>query len=350
MLEQAWGEYWRRAGELTRSLEHRQRALNIFERIGDERSVLTTSLNLIQVYAELQQFDRAIEYSNKVLDAAARGAVEPAIVVSTHLNLGNAYFLQQKTAEAMQHYELALQRSLGAGLRLHAFRARYNLAEAYYRRFRERGDPADEQHGDEHVAQAIASPASDSSPTNLDAVRRLKAEVLGERADPVPDRLQPAEMGVHFDELSQVQRQREVLSVPGAPEVHVRAHLMIANAYLRVSVKEREAARVLIERHGLHERFTVELGQLRETFDRELTREQRMLARWKQQAADLVDDARRATFIDRLLREGSINKSAYAELCGVSPATASKHLTMLTERDLLRQTGKGPSTRYLLAD
>jgi Fic family protein len=40
----------------------------------------------------------------------------------------------------------------------------------------------------------------------------------------------------------------------------------------------------------------------------------------------------------------------YAELCGVSPATASKHLSTLTERGLLRQTGKGPSTRYLLAD
>ena len=59
MLEQTWGEYWRRAGEVTRSLEHRQRALNIFERIGDDRSVLTTSLNLIQVYAELAQLDRA---------------------------------------------------------------------------------------------------------------------------------------------------------------------------------------------------------------------------------------------------------------------------------------------------
>ena len=52
---------------------------------------------------------------------------------------------------------------------------------------------------------------------------------------------------------------------------------------------------------------------------------------------------------DWLLGRDSINKSAYAELCGVSPATASKHLSALTERGLLQQTGKGPSTRYLLS-
>ena len=45
---------------------------------------------------------------------------------------------------------------------------------------------------------------------------------------------------------------------------------------------------------------------------------------------------------------GSINKSAYAEVAAVSLATASKHLGLLAERGLLVQTGKGPSTRYLL--
>jgi Fic family protein len=49
-----------------------------------------------------------------------------------------------------------------------------------------------------------------------------------------------------------------------------------------------------------------------------------------------------------VLRTGSINKSAYGELCAVSPATASKHLGLLAERGLLVQIGKGPATRYLL--
>ena len=78
--------------------------------------------------------------------------------------------------------------------------------------------------------------------------------------------------------------------------------------------------------------------------------EQRLLASWKQRGADLLDDARRSALVESLLRDGSVNKSTYAELCGVSPATASKHLAALTERALLQQTGKGPSTRYLLKD
>lgn len=48
------------------------------------------------------------------------------------------------------------------------------------------------------------------------------------------------------------------------------------------------------------------------------------------------------------MADGTLNKSRYAELCGLSPATASKHLGLLTERGLLQQTGKGPSTRYTL--
>ena len=208
----------------------------------------------------------------------------------------------------------------------------------------------DEQRGDLYVEEAIASPASDSSPAAIESVRRLKSEVLAAQADPAPDRLQPTERAVHFDEMAEVQRQREVLSVPSAPDHHVQAHLAIANAYLQVSVKEREAARRLIERHGLHQRFTAQLDGLRKTFDRELNREQRLATEWAQRCADLLDAERSAAIVAHLLRDGSINKSAYAELCGVSPATASKHLATLAERGLLRQTGKGPSTRYLLSE
>ena len=43
-----------------------------------------------------------------------------------------------------------------------------------------------------------------------------------------------------------------------------------------------------------------------------------------------------------------MNKSAYGDLCGVAPATASKHLGLLAERGLLVQRGKGPATRYEL--
>jgi len=130
----------------------------------------------------------------------------------------------------------------------------------------------------------------------------------------------------------------------------VRARLAIARAYLDISMKEREAALELIARHELDTSFTQELGALRDAFDRELTREQRLLGAWHEGAADLLSEAARMAVIEWLLSRDSINKSAYAELCNVSPATASKHLATLTERGLLQQTGKGPSTRYLLSD
>ncbi len=46
MLEQTWGEYWRQAADLRTALDHKHRALNIFERVGDQRSVMVTHLNL----------------------------------------------------------------------------------------------------------------------------------------------------------------------------------------------------------------------------------------------------------------------------------------------------------------
>ncbi len=348
VLEQTWGEYWRRAGDLRRSLDHRHRALNIFERVGDRRSVFATLANLSSIYAETREFERAIAYARRVLDVTDRQVVEPEIVASTHLNLGATYYWQERYDAAIEQYQLALDRALQADLRLHAHRAHYNLAEAYYKRFQLAGDAQDEQRGDLHAAAGMNAPLSETTQALAEASRTLKAEVLGAQALPAKDRLLPEESAVHFAEMADVQRHRAVLAVPMAADAHVRARLAIANAYLAISVKEREAALQLIERHGLGERFATELGRLRATFDRDLTIEQRLMAQWKQQAADLLDDGRRAALIERLLSEGAVNKSGYAELCGLSPATASKHLALLAERGLLQQSGKGPSTRYRL--
>ena len=71
-----------------------------------------------------------------------------------------------------------------------------------------------------------------------------------------------------------------------------------------------------------------------------------MAGAWKLAAADLVDDTRRAGLVAHLLREGAITKSGYGALCGVAPATASRHLGLLAERGLLARRGKGPGTRY----
>jgi len=351
-LEQVWAEYWRRGGNHARSLEHRYRALTVFERIGERRSILTTYLNLAVNYNTMGSPERAIRFAELVLQEAQQGGIAPESQVNAHLAVGTSLFLLGRLDESIEAYSVGLHLSEQADLRLQRFRAHYNLAEAHYARFRDEHAADDESAGDGHAAAALASAEADGNAAHRDAVRRLKADVLG--AAHVPERsgetevLTPAEAVVHADEWAEVQRQRQSLSIPAQPEVHARAHLAIAQAYTAIAAKEREAALALVEHNGLRARFVAELDSLRQTFERELTREQQLAAAWQQTSADVVGDTHRATLIAHLLRDGSVNKSAYGELCGVAPATASKHLGLLTERGLLVQRGKGPATRYEL--
>lgn len=349
LVEQAWGEYWRRSGELRRAAEHHLRALNVFERLADARQILSTFNNLCLIYCEAKDFDRAIEYGQRVLAAADKGAVEPYLQVSVLLNLGIAYFWQERFDEAVHYYRLGLDQAVKADLRVPANRARYNLAEAFYKRFQRSGQPEDERLGDEYAAAALKASPAESDPGHLEASRVLKAEILGPHEGFVHDRLMPEEMAAHFHEMSEVRQQRTTLALPAPPDVHIRARLAIAKAYLAMSTKERDAALALIEKHHLGDAFASELDDLRSTFARELPREQQLQQRWKQSLGDLLPDERRSALIDRLVRGEPISKSTYAELCSVGLATASKHLGLMAERGLLVQVGKGPKTRYLLA-
>jgi len=348
MLEQTWGECWRRAGEVGRALEHKHRALVLYERIDDRQAILKTCGNLSLLYGEAKDFARASEYARRVLALAGTLTVEPEILASTHMNLGVACFWQADYALAEQEYQRALEIALRASLHRVAGLAHYNLAEVAYLRFKHSGDPADEARGDSHAAAAMAVWPHQSDPGHTEATRKLKADILGPGAERARDRLLQPEAVAHYPEVAEVQRQRELLAVPAPAQDHVRAHLAIARAYLQISVKEREAALALIERHGLGERFAAELDTLRSTFARELTREQRLAAQWRAASGDLLSAPRCSALLEWLLRSGSVNKSGYAELCGLSPATASKHLGVLAERGLLVQSGKGPATRYTL--
>jgi tetratricopeptide (TPR) repeat protein len=350
MLEQTWGEYWRRAGNARASLEHRQRALNIFERLNDRRALLATHLNLTLAYAELQDFDRAIAHAGVILAAHLASPVEPEVWVSTQLNLGLTHFLQGHLDSALDAYGQALDGALKAGLRLHAFRARYNLAEAYYTRFRDRRDPADERQGDAYRQAALDAPASDSSPAAVEAARSLKEETLGAGGGPETDRLLPEESAVHAEAFAEIRRQRARLNGQGLPLSQLEAQLAIATAYLEVAVREREAARVLARQQGLEAAYAQSFAALQQTFARDPGDEQRLYSRWQHQAGDFLDETRLAAITAHLGSDGVLSKRTYAEVCAVSPATASKHLALLTERGLLLQSGKGPSTRYRLPD
>jgi DNA-binding transcriptional ArsR family regulator len=227
-------------------------------------------------------------------------------------------------------------------------RSHYNLAEAHYKRFQVGQDAEDERLGDAHAAAALKGPAAESDPGHAEATRNLKTEILGPRDGQTYDRLLPEEFAAHFEQMADVQRQRAVLAVPMGPQAHISAHLAIANAYLAISSKEREAALSLIRKHGLGDQFAAEFEGLRATFNRELTREQHLATQWQQQAGELLQEQRRIALLDHLFRAGSIQKSMYAKVCGVGLATASKHLSALAQLGLLEQTGNGPSTRYVL--
>lgn len=347
-LEQTWGEYWRRAGELRRALEHKHRALNLYERLGDKRSVLTTYLNLSLIYAEAREFEPALDYGQRVLQAAEGIAVEPEIIVGAHGNLGIAHFFRGDYTRAIAAYREVLTLAESAGLRSHLGTAHYNLAEAHYKRYQQSTDPEDERLGDEHAAAATRIGTADNSPALAEAGRGLKFEILGSSRS--IDRLVPEEFAAHFAEMAEIQRLRSALALPRPPSDQARTHLALARAYLTIASKERETAKALIEKHGLGDAFTAEFDALRQTFERELTREQQWDSRWQQQASELLQPAQRSAALNRLITAGAINKSGYAEVCGVSLATASKHLGLLADRGLLVQTGKGPSTRYLLPD
>jgi tetratricopeptide (TPR) repeat protein len=347
-LEQTWGEYWRRAGELRRALEHKHRALNLYERLGDKRSVLTTYLNLSLIYAEAREFGPALDYGQRVLQAAEGIAVEPEIIVGAHGNLGITYFFRGDYTRAIAAYREVLALADAAGLRSHLGTAHYNLAEAHYKRYQQSCDPEDERLGDEHAAAATRIGTADNAPALAEAGRALKLEVLGSSRS--IDRLVPEEFAAHFAEMAEIQRLRSALAMPLPAVDQARIHVALARAYLTIASKERETAKALIEKHSLGDAFTAEFDALRQTFERELTREQRLTQIWGERSDDLLGSERRQSVLAHVLAQGSINKSTYAEVAAVSLATASKHLGLLAERGLLAQTGKGPSTRYLLPD
>lgn len=346
-LDQAWGEYWRRAGDVGQALRHAHRALNTFERLGDRRSLAATHNNLCLLYNEARDFQRALQHGQQVLQQGQAEQVDPEVLCSVRLNLGATCFWLHQLGEAIAHYTAALDQALATQMHLNVNRAHYNLAEAYYKRFQQARDPEDERLGDAHTAAALKASATATNPVLLEATRTLKAEILGAAAATATDRLLPEESAVHFEAMAEIGRQRAVLAVPVAPQAHLRARLAIAQAYLGIAMKEREAALALAQRHGLAEAIAGELAGLRATFERELSREEQLDALWAQAAADLLDAPRRQQVVRHVLQHGSINKSGYAQLCGVALATASKHLVLLAGRGLLEQTGKGPATRYL---
>ncbi|MGN6529681.1 MAG: hypothetical protein ACTHL8_25080 [Burkholderiaceae bacterium] len=350
MLDQAWGEYWRRAGEPRLAISFRHKALHAFERLDDTRQILSTYNNLSLLYLEVKDYERALSHAHRIVAMAGHAAVDPYLLSSALCNTGVAYFWLDRLDEAIETYGRSLAVARDADLRVIVNRAHFNLAEAHFKRLRQRGDPLDEAEGDRHLAIVQAAPLAERDLWTAQAAPALKTEVLATAAVLPHERLWTQEAAAHFEEMREVQRQRAILALPGTPAEHVRAHLVIANAYLAISAKEREAALALIGRHGLGGQFEADIDLLGVTFSRGLTREKALMALWKQKCYGVLTEERISPVLRQVMSSGSINKSGYAQLCQVGLATASKHLGTLAERGLLVQMGKGPSTRYVLPD
>jgi tetratricopeptide (TPR) repeat protein len=348
MLEQAWGEYWRRAGEVRLAISFKHKALNIFERLGDTRQTLSTYNNLSLLCIEAKDHERAIDYARRVVAYADTAPVDPYLLTSALGNIGVALFWLERLDEAIEMYRRGLEHAAKADLRVIVNRAHFNLAEAHFKRFQAQGDAADEQAGDRHIAIVLAAPATERDGWFQEAAPQLKTEVLGATSGHHHERMWPEESAAHFEEMKEVQHQRAILAVPGTPAEHVHAHLKIANAYIAISGKEREMALALIQRHDLGSSFEADIDLLGTTFSRGLTREKALMAQWKPKCYGVLTEERITPVLRQVMATGSINKSGYADLCQVGLATASKHLGTLAERGLLVQLGKGPSTRYVL--
>lgn len=327
LLQQTWGEHWRRAGAYESALEHTHRALNIYERLGDRQGMLKIWISLGLICEDMKRDEQAMECYQRALDMAGIVSVDPEHIASAHLSLGACYFRLGQYDSAIAHYRQALDISERTGLQLHISRAHYNLAEAHYARYLLTDDPEDEQQSDQHVAAVMVSPPPRDSLAHVERGALLHEKVA------------------YYAEMTEIERNRNMLLGNLAPAERINAHLAIARAYLAISAQEREQALLLCEKHNLGDVFAGRIAALRQTFEASHTAEERLAHAWRE--ATRLSEAALRRAARRLLQDGQISKSVYAAACDVGLATASRHLARLAEAGLLRQVGKGAGTRYV---
>jgi DNA-binding transcriptional ArsR family regulator len=323
-------------------------ALNVFERLGDQRSVLATYRNLMLLHAEARDLAQLEACAQRIFAEAERSPLEPAILIGAHGNLGYGYGLAERYDRAIHHFRESLALAVAARSDLEANRTRCNLADVCYYQFLKTGDPVFEGEADDLVAQVLRAPESTVTPTLLETARGLKAYVLGQLPQQSVDRMLDDEARVHLEAMAAIRRHREALAGGAGGRERALAQLGIARAYLEIADREREAAFALADQLGLAAELAPQLQALRAYLGVRAGGPGALAERWRGATADLLDEARRRAVAERLLADGELSKASYGEAAGVAPATASKHLALLTERGLLVQSGRGPATRYRL--
>ncbi len=345
-LAQARAELARRSGNLQDAVESNLRALQYFERTSNEAQMLKVTGTIVLLYGELRKLDFAIVYAEKIFAHVKQQRVEPYTIAATHLNLGIAYFWSERFVEAILSYENALRIASEANLRPLMGRAHYNLAEAFYRRYQLTKVPADERFGDSHssLSQAIWEQSDDRAAA--EATRNLKRAALGEQDHLIYDRMLPAELAIHFDEMHRIQSQRLVFERAKSNEEKAHAQLKIAHEYVDIVVKERDRALALLGDEKVSKEITAELDRITAAFHRSLSHEESLAETWRQRALGVIASDKLHAVTQHIVQFGVIKKSQYASLCSVSPATASKHLALLATRGLLVRANRGRATAF----
>jgi tetratricopeptide (TPR) repeat protein len=347
MLEQALGELCRRKGDFAKALEHKHRALTLYERMNDKAGVAKTYINLGLIYENAKSYELAVLYYQQILESDLREYIGVEGAVNTLLNLGACYFWQGKHDLALAKYEDALQLAQQAGLNWHIGTAHYNLAEAHYSRFVAGGNADDERAGDFYATQAVNATRL-HYPIHAESALKLKERILAGATGTVVDQLVPVERAAHPIELSRIEALLQQSSSAGSDEARAYIHLQIAHEYLALALEWRAVAARWAAKAGTSETFAAALGALQATFDEAVRPARPLVEQWQSHSHLPAGEIEGAVL--QLQREGFLTKSSYAGACSVSLATASKHLGLLTERGLLAQTGKGPATKYVLPE
>jgi tetratricopeptide (TPR) repeat protein len=348
-LAQARAELSRRLGDRQTAINANLRALQFYERTANNSQALRVCGTLVLLYGESKDLVRAREYAQRVFEYERRG-VEVHTVAATYLNLGVALFWSDRFDEAIDAYRNTLDLAVQHRLRPLAGRAHYNLAEAFYRRHRVANDIADEHFGDTHVEFALAIWEKAGDKVASEATRNLKGTVLGLREHLVYDRLLPAELAAHFDELTRIQSQRLAIQRAISDEARALAHLAVAKEYLDIAVKERERALALLRDRSITVAIDRRLRELSDAFHRSLSLEESIIERWRSGSKGVVPEEKLDRLAKHLARSDTIKKSTYASLCAVSPATASKHLALLAQSGLLVKANRGRATLFRRVD
>jgi tetratricopeptide (TPR) repeat protein len=348
-LAQARAELSRRGGNRETAVAANLRALQFYDRLGNNAQTLRVCGTLVLLYGEMRQLALAESYAKRILGEPARN-IDAHTRAATHLNLGVAYFWCDRIDHAISAYESALVIARGAGLQPLMGRAHYNIAESLYRRFALEQNAADEHFGDAHTRTSLEIWTQLGDKVALEATQNLKGAVLGLREHLVYDRMLPGELATHFEELNRIERLRQQIVCAETDESRAISHLAVAKEYLAIVVKERERALALMSGRPMSATVTEQLRALVDAFQHSLSLEEALIQRWQDESRGVVPQSKVIDLAKHLARSDTIKKSTYASICAVSPATASKHLALLAQSGLLQRANRGRATLFRRVD